>query len=53
MIFVNSICTSDLHKVVVWNYLEIKVCEALKRIFCCVSFFVNLIFTGIPVVAQS
>ena len=53
MIFVNSICTSDLHKVVVWNYLEINVCEALKRIFFCVSFFVNLIFTGIPVVAQS
>ena len=43
-IFVNSICSSNLHIVKVWNYLEIKVCEALKRVFSCVSLFVNQIF---------
>ena len=43
-IFVNSICSSNLHIVKVWNYLEIKVCEALKRVFLCVSLFVNQIF---------
>ena len=43
-IFVNSICSSNLHIAKIWHYLEIKICEALKRVFLCVSLFVNQIF---------